>query len=149
VRGGAHLRSGSGNITGENVAGNVEASAGSGDLRFEMVEAGDLDITSGSGNISLRGVKGAIRARTGSGNVEARGEQKGDWHLHSSSGNITVELPQNAGFELDARSGSGNIETAREVTVQGTLSRRSIRGRAGSGGPLLEVSTSSGSIYLR
>jgi len=33
--------------------------------------------------------------------------------------------------------------------VQGTLSRHDIRGKAGSGGPLLELHTSSGSIYLR
>jgi DUF4097 and DUF4098 domain-containing protein YvlB len=149
THGNARLHSGSGNIRGEDLSGGIEATAGSGDLKFELAGPGDVDATTGSGNITVRGAKGAVRARTGSGNVEARGEQGGEWHLHSSSGNVTVELPPNAGFELNARSSSGNIQTDRTLTVQGTISRREIHAKSGNGGPLLEVSTSSGSIYLR
>jgi DUF4097 and DUF4098 domain-containing protein YvlB len=149
ARGGARLSSGSGNVSGENVGGPVTASSGSGSVRLELTGAGDVEASSGSGNIVLRGAKGAVRAHTGSGNVEARGEQGGDWHLRTGSGNVTVELPSGAGFELDAHSGSGSIQTEREIAVQGTLSRRDIHGRAGGGGPLLELHTSSGNIYLR
>ena len=149
ARGGARISSGSGNVTGENVAGPVTASSGSGTVRLELTGAGDVEASSGSGNIVLRGVKGTVRAHTGSGDIEARGEQRGEWHLRTGSGNVSVELPPGAGFELDAHSGSGNIQTEREIMVQGTLSQREIRGRAGSGGPLLELKTSSGNIYLR
>jgi DUF4097 and DUF4098 domain-containing protein YvlB len=116
---------------------------------LELTGPGDVEASSGSGNIRIHGVKGAVRGSTGSGNIEATGEQQGEWHLRTGSGNVTVELPKGASFELDAHSGSGSIQTDREITVQGTLSRREIHGRAGSGGPLLELRTSSGSIYLR
>lgn len=148
-RGGARVSAGSGNVTAEAVAGPVRASSGSGSVRVEVSGPGDVEATSGSGNIRVRGVKGALRGSTGSGDIEAAGEQKGEWRLRTGSGNVTVSLPQNAGFELDAHTGSGTIQTDREITVQGTLSRRDIHGRAGSGGPLLELRTSSGSIYLR
>ena len=126
----------------------LDASTGSGDFTATGVQL-EISGHTGSGNIRVRGIKGAMRASTGSGDVEASGEQHGDWHLRTGSGNVTVELPKGAGFELDAHSGSGSIQTDREIVVQGTLSHRDIHGRAGSGGPLLELRTSSGSIYLR
>jgi DUF4097 and DUF4098 domain-containing protein YvlB len=149
ARGGARISSGSGNVRAEGVAGSVRASAGSGSVRLELSGAGDVEASSGSGNVVVHGAKGAVRASTGSGDVEAHGEQRGEWRLHTGSGNVSVELPPGASFELDAHTGSGTIQTDREITVQGTLSRRDIHGRSGSGGPLLELRTSSGSIYLR
>ena len=149
ARGGARLSTGSGNVTVENVSGGVNASSGSGTVRLEMNGAGDVEASTGSGNIVLRGANGAVRAHTGSGDVEAHGEQRGEWHLRTGSGNLRVELPPGVGFELDAHSGSGTIQTEREIAVQGTLSRRDIHGKAGGGGPLLELRTSSGNIYLR
>jgi len=149
ARNGAQLRAGSGNVTAESVSGGVRAASGSGTVRLELIGAGDVDAQSGSGNIRIHGAKGAVRGSTGSGDIEATGEQQGEWHLRTGSGNVSVELPKGAGFELDAHTGSGTIQTDREIMVQGTLSRHDIRGKAGSGGPLLELHTSSGSIYLR
>jgi len=149
ARGGGRVSAGSGNVTAEGVAGPVRASSGSGNVRVELTGPGDVEATSGSGNIRVHGVKGSLRGSTGSGDIEATGEPQGEWHLRTGSGNVSVELPKGAGFELDAHSGSGTIQTDREITVQGTLSRHDIHGRAGSGGPLLELRTSSGSIYLR
>jgi DUF4097 and DUF4098 domain-containing protein YvlB len=149
ARGGAHASAGSGNVTVTDVAGSVRASSGSGNVRVELAGQGDVEATSGSGNIRIRGVKGSLRGSTGSGDIEAAGEQQGDWHLRTGSGNVSVELPKGASFELDAHSGSGSIQTDHEIAVQGTLSRHEIHGRSGSGGPLLELRTSSGSIYLR
>jgi DUF4097 and DUF4098 domain-containing protein YvlB len=149
ARGGGRLSSGSGDITAQGVAGALRASSGSGNVRVELSGPGDVEATSGSGNIRVNGIKGALRGSTGSGDIEASGEQHGDWNLRTGSGNVTVELPKGAGFELDAHSGSGTIQTDREITVQGTLSHHDIHGRAGAGGPLLVLRTSSGSIYLR
>jgi len=149
ARSGARLSSGSGNVRADGVAGSIKATSGSGGVHLELNGPGDVEATSGSGNVSVHGAKGALRASTGSGDVEARGEQTGEWRLHTGSGNVTVELPKSAGFELDAHTGSGNIQTDREIMVQGSLSKHDIHGRAGNGGPLLELRTSSGSIYLK
>lgn len=149
ARGGGRLVAGSGNVTAEGVAGALHASSGSGNVRVDMSGPGEVEASSGSGNIRVHGIKGALRGSTGSGDIEAAGEQQGDWHLRTGSGNVTIELPKGAGFELDAHSGSGTIETDREILVQGTLGRRELHGKAGGGGPLLELRTSSGSIYLR
>jgi len=149
ARGGGQLRAGSGNVIADGVSGSLRASSGSGNVRIAESGAGDVEANSGSGNIRASGIKGGLRCSTGSGDIDASGEQHGDWNLRTGSGNVTVELPKGAGFELDAHSGSGSIQTDREIIVSGTLSHHDIRGRAGAGGPLLMVRTSSGSIYLR
>ncbi len=148
IRGRLHARTGSGTISGSGIAGAITASTGSGSVRLEQTAGGDADVQTGSGSIELTGVKGTLRARTGSGSIEARGEQTGEWRLHTGSGDVTVRLPQNAMFELDARSSSGSIYSERPITVQGTIGKHILRGKVGVGGPLLEVSTSSGSIRI-
>jgi hypothetical protein len=148
IKGNLHASTGSGNISASGLGGAVTAGTGSGSIRIEETGAGDFDVHTGSGGIEISGVKGAVRARTGSGNIEARGEQTGEWRLHTGSGNLTVRLPQNAAFELEAQSSSGNIYTDRPITVQGTIGKHELRGKVGAGGPLLELSTSSGSIRI-
>jgi len=48
-----------------------------------------------------------------------------------------------------ARTSSGNIETSHEISVQGKISPRELQGKVGAGGPLVELSTSSGGIQIR
>jgi hypothetical protein len=59
-----------------------------------------------------------------------------------------VGLPQNQGFDLDAHSNSGSIDTDFPVTVTGAVTKRSLRGSAQGGGPLLHVRTTSGGIAI-
>lgn len=148
IKGRVHATTGSGHITGSGLGGAVDAGTGSGSIRLEETGAGDFDVHTGSGTIELSGVKGSIRARAGSGNIEARGEQTGEWRLHTGSGNVTVRLPQSATFDLEARTSSGDIHTDRPITVQGTIGKHELRGKVGAGGPLLDLSTSSGSIRI-
>lgn len=86
--------------------------------------------------------------RTGSGGIRAQGEPVGDWRMHTGSGAITVHPPPQAAFELQARTSSGHVRTTHEITVQGILSPRELHGKARGGGPLIEATTSSGSVDI-
>lgn len=139
---------GSGSIRAIGISGGLVASTGSGSVRLEQASAGDVEVETGSGGIEMSGVKGSVRARTGSGSISAQGEPAGRWRLHTGSGTVTVRLPEKAAFDLDAQASSGNIETTHSITVVGTLGRHELRGKANGGGPLLELSTSSGNIHI-
>jgi len=104
--------------------------------------------STGSGRIELAGVNGPLRAGTGSGDITAQGELGGDWRLETGSGAVTINLPENASFDLYAHTDSGRISTKVPITTLGTISRNDYQGRAGSGGYLLEVKTSSGNIRI-
>ena len=148
VQGSVHASTGSGHIHALHIAGGFSGHTGSGGVEVEHTAAGDDEIETGSGGVHVRGARGSLRVRTGSGSISAQGEQKGDWRLHTGSGGVTVRLPQEATFDVDARTSSGHITFDHPVTVEGTLRPREIRGKVRGGGPRLEVSTSSGSIRI-
>jgi hypothetical protein len=149
IHGSVRASAGSGTIHATGIAGGLTASSGSGNVKLEQTAAGDVDISTGSGDVEIKGVKGGAKVSTGSGSITAQGDPTGDWRLHSGSGSVRVNFPSQAAFNLVARSSSGNIETSHEISVQGNISPRELRGKVGAGGPLVELSTSSGSIEIR
>ena len=148
IKGMVHAGSGSGTIHAEGVAGAMTASTGSGDIVLSQTGSGDVEASSGSGTVEINGVKGAVRVGTGSGNIRAQGTPTGNWRLRTGSGDLTVELPQQTSFELYAHTSSGSIDSKFPITVQGTISPRDLHGHVGSGGPTVELRTSSGTIHI-
>lgn len=148
VKGALTATTGSGNIRADGVAGEISANTGSGDVEMRQVAAGNVKVGTGSGNIKLHGVKGGLQAQAGSGDIQADGEPTSNWRLGAGSGNITLKMPSQASYDIDARTSSGTLKVARPVTVQGTMSRNRIQGKIGNGGPLLDLHTGSGDIYV-
>jgi hypothetical protein len=148
IKGSVHATTGSGGIRANGIAGGLSAHTGSGTVEYEQTAPGDVDIETGSGGIEMRGVHGSVHARAGSGHIMVDGAPTGDWRLHTGSGGVTLRLPADAGFELDASTGSGSVTTTHELTVSGTLNRHELRGKAHGGGPVIYASTSSGSIRV-
>lgn len=149
ARGALEARSGSGSISADAVEGPITARTGSGSIELEQTGTGDVAVESGSGRIRLRAIHGGLDVEARSGSVHVEGVVAGDWYVSSSSGRVTLVLPEDASFELDARTSSGHIDLDHPVTVQGRLSRKSIRGTVRGGGPRLEIDSRSGSIEIR
>lgn len=148
IGGRAEARAGSGTIRAMGIAGGFDARTGSGSVSFVQTAPGDVAIATGSGSVELRGVEGALHARTGSGRIAVEGRPTGTWDLEAGSGSIRLELPRDFAFDLDARTGSGSLDSKHPVTVQGTLDRGRLRGTVRGGGPLLRVRTGSGSVSI-
>jgi len=64
---------------------------------------------------------------------------------------VTVEMPENFGAELEARTGDGGVhlDGITLSNVSGELSRNRASGRIGAGGHTMRVRTGDGSINLR
>lgn len=149
IQGSVRASTGSGSIRAGRVGGGLTASTGSGNVTYQQAAAGSVEVETGSGNVAVENVKGSLRAETGSGRIEAGGDPSGSWELHTGSGGVTVRLPSQAAFDLYARTSSGSISVDHPITVQGTISRREIRGKVrGGGGFNLDVRTGSGSIRV-
>jgi DUF4097 and DUF4098 domain-containing protein YvlB len=149
----SELQTGSGSIRAQGIAGSTKASTGSGHIALEQRAAergapADVEAQTGSGGIELSGVFGSLRARTGSGGIRASGNPVRDWDIHAASGSVTLELAQDAAFDLHANTGSGSISVGPPVEVQGTVGRKDLRGKVRGGGSLVEVRTGSGSITI-
>ena len=148
VKGNVRAKTGSGSIRANGVAGGFEASTGSGNIVFEQTASGAVRAETGSGGIDLRSVHGSLEAKTGSGGIHADGDPTGAWTLHTGSGTVRLRFPQDASFDLNARTTSGSISVNHPVTVQGAISKKEVRGKVRSGGVPVEVATGSGDIEI-
>jgi len=148
IKGHARIHTGSGWIHGSGIAGGIVATTGSGDIRLEQTAPGDVRVETGSGTAEVSGVHGGLEARAGSGNITAAGDPTSAWSLHSGSGTLTVRLAPQTGFDLDAHTSSGEIITSQPITVQGTIGRGRMQGKARGGGVHLDLQTGSGDIHV-
>jgi DUF4097 and DUF4098 domain-containing protein YvlB len=149
IKAAVYAETGSGNIQASGIEGGFTASTGSGNVRLGQTASGPVNMETGSGNVEASGVQGALHAHTGSGDITINGSPGSDWKLDTGSGNITLQLPAQAAFDLYAHTGSGEVNTTREVTVQGKIGRHELRGKVGGGGALVDLGTGSGDIHIK
>jgi hypothetical protein len=155
IRGEVHLTSGSGDIRALEVGSPFYVRTGSGSVRLiESSSQGDASssggkVSTGSGSIQVSGVSGPLGVVTGSGDVTVQGSATGDWNLGTGSGTVVVHLPEHFSFNLDAHTDSGRILAPHlSITLQGSIGKGELRGRVGSGGPLVKLRTGSGDIQV-
>jgi DUF4097 and DUF4098 domain-containing protein YvlB len=129
------------------------------------------DLNTSDGSIEVRGFDGALHARSSDGSLTVSGRfddlrldtsdgsitlevQRGskvatDWRLHSSDGSIRAALPEDLSAEVRLSTGDGSIHSDLSINdVHGPMSKQSMTGKLNSGGRLLEIRTSDGSIHL-
>ena len=97
-----------------------------------------------------------LKARSGDGSVRIQADEgsgrAGDWDIVTGDGTVTLEVADDFGAELDARTGDGRVRV-RGVDVD---NRRVVAGsaasstaRIGDGGRQVRVRTGDGSIIVR
>lgn len=149
LKGEVHVHTGSGNIEAREISGSFNAEAGSGDIRVEGNMASDFRVRTGSGNVEARTVTGGLHVEAGSGDITVDGSPTQAWEVKTGSGNVRLRLPGEAGFNLEASTGSGELVVNHPVTIQGNLrSKHLVSGVVHGGGPALTVHTGSGDVEI-
>jgi len=170
IRGNVEVKTTSGDVVISNVQGDLAWSSTSGDLDLVNL-VGDLDLHTTSGEVSGQEINGDIKANSVSGDLAFLDSQGGLSYLHTVSGKIRAELkvidkdvssmslstvsggitlylPENASFDLDISTVSGEINTGFKVLID-SVSKRKLQGEVGAGGITIELNTISGDISLR
>ncbi|MGB7022604.1 MAG: DUF4097 family beta strand repeat-containing protein [Candidatus Acidiferrales bacterium] len=149
--GNLRISTGDGSITAHGLKGEVRLHSGDGHIDGDDFD-GALHADSGDGHITVRGRFDKLTLESGDGSVNAEAASgskiQDGWSLRSGDGSITVRLPDGLNADLDAHTGDGSITLDFPVTVSGSLSRTTIHGKIGSGGPPLMVRTGDGSIHI-
>jgi DUF4097 and DUF4098 domain-containing protein YvlB len=154
VHGHLDLRTSDGSIRARDIGGDMLLETHDGSVVLDGI-AGDLDLTTGDGSVSVSGKPGALKLKTGDGSITLRAESgtvmKDDWSVSTGDGGVTLYLPSDFAAEVDAHTGDGTIRSELDVRGgdNGENERRTLRGRIGTGGKLLKVRTSDGSIRLK
>jgi Toastrack DUF4097 len=132
------------------VDGNAEAHTSGGPIEVRSLEGSLLARTSGGG-IRIDGISGRVDAHTSGGSIHAdfaRGDAQGG-ELETSGGSIHVALDPSVNLSVDAATSGGSVSSELPLNdVVGKISSSSLHGSLGSGGPLLKLRTSGGSIHI-
>ncbi len=150
VRGDVRLDTSGGSIRAEGIDGNLVAKSSGGGIHAAGI-GGDATVKTSGGSVEVFDVAGVIEAHSSGGPVRASftsGNGSGGT-LSSSGGGITATIDPAVALDIDAHTSGGRVTFDMPITVQGPISRNSLRGELNGGGPTLKLRSSGGSIRLR
>jgi Toastrack DUF4097 len=135
-------------VTARALLGNLRVRTSSGAVDATLVGTGDADVEAGSSAIRLRGLRGGLIAKSQSGRVSLEGGPTRAWDASTGSSSVEIGLGAAASVTVDVRSRSGSVSIA-GIPMQGSVSKGRAAGSIGGGGPLLRVTSGSGSIRIK
>jgi DUF4097 and DUF4098 domain-containing protein YvlB len=161
TNGALHFRRIEGRIEGRTSNGTIELSRCEGDARLNStngriegdLEYGVVDARTSNGDIELRLAKldgkGSLRTATSNGRIEVTLDAGHDLTASTSNSSITVYLPASANADLRARTSHSKISSDFDMSHEiEDDDHRTLDARIGSGGPVIDLTTSNGSIHV-
>jgi hypothetical protein len=131
------VQTSNGSIRAEDIRGSFEATTSNASIHASQIDPEPHKL---------------LRLETSNGKVELTLDhpKDNDLRIKTSNASILLRLPAGAGGQLRARTSNSSISTDFDVTVKsGQMSKSHMEGTIGSGGPLLELITSNGSIKIQ
>jgi DUF4097 and DUF4098 domain-containing protein YvlB len=172
VQGSARLETSNGSVRLRKLAGRLEVKTSNGAIEGEDLEceavlrtsngairigrmSGSVDATTSNGSINVRidkpGPRQPMRFESSNGSIEVAFESLADNDVRANTSNssITLRLPAAARARLRAHTSHGSIHSDFDVATKGsTLEKNELDGEIGGGGPLLNLSSSNGTIRV-
>jgi uncharacterized ubiquitin-like protein YukD len=121
----------------------------SGDLHAGNL-AGPLRLTTRSKDIRLEDVSGDVRLQDENGTVEVAMRSLGNVQITNRKGDILMTVPLKAGFQLDARTRNGEVQSDfGEIKIDSAHDQSTGSGTVGGGGSHVVLSNDHGTIEIR
>jgi DUF4097 and DUF4098 domain-containing protein YvlB len=128
---------------------NGDLDLDSGDLSASDV-VGPVRLSTRAKDVRLTGVAGDVRLQDEDGSVELHMTKLGSVQLENRKGDVQIYVPDKAGFQVDARSRGGDVETDfNELKSDNHDEQATLTGTVGGGGPHLVVTNEHGTIEIR
>jgi DUF4097 and DUF4098 domain-containing protein YvlB len=128
---------------------NGDLDLDSGDLQASDV-VGPVRLSTRAKDVRLTGVAGDVRLQDENGSVELHLSKLGSVQVENRKGDVQIYVPDKAGFQVDARSRGGDVETDFDgLKVDNREDQATATGTVGSGGPHLVVTNEHGTIEIR
>ena len=134
-----------------DIDGQVVGRTSNGRIRVERVKGG-LQLTSSNGGVTAEvgRTDRPVRIETSNSSVDLSMPSNftNDVRVDTNNGSITVHLPSSVNARVMARTSNSSITSDHELRVQGEISKNRMDAVIGSGGPLIDLTTSNGAIRL-
>jgi hypothetical protein len=169
--GDARVKTSNGGVRLYRFAGNVQVGTSNGSIDLQDFSGG-ANLNTSNGGVKAYGVRGFLEVTTTNAPIEASVERleanrplrlktsNGPLRLEvddlngndvigqSSNGSITLKLPGNTNARLKAGTSNSSVSCDFDLRGSVTQSKTRLEGLLGAGGPLIDLSTSNGSIRV-
>lgn len=144
-------RTSNGSIDLSDVTGDTSVHTSNGGIKAD-VKKGNFEASTTNGSITARLLETdsrPVRLESSNGHIDLTMDAAREVHADTSNSSIVVRMPSSAGATVRAHTSNAPITTDFDVSVHGgLLSKHRLEGNIGSGGPLLDLGTSNGSIKI-
>jgi hypothetical protein len=151
LRGTLDAQTSNGGLEVFNIEGDVSAHTSNGRVRVEHV-LGGLEVSSSNGGVTadVERADRPVRIGTSNSSVELTlpAQFASEVRIDTNNGGITVHMPSTMNARVMARTSNSRITSDFEMRTQGEINRNHLDGIIGSGGPLIDLTTSNGHIRL-
>jgi hypothetical protein len=151
LKGSLHAETSNGPVELQDIDGAVDVQTSNGHIRAEGIRgAFDASTSNSSIHATLEKVDGAVRVQSSNGGIDLTlpTNLQSAVRAHTSNSGITLHLPGEVNARLSAGTSNASISTDFEMRMRGEITKHHIEGTIGSGGPLLDLSTSNGPIRI-
>jgi phage baseplate assembly protein gpV len=142
------LSTANGEIRVRGSQGALSAITTNGDIDVSAVR-GPVKAHTTNGEIRLARIEGLADAMTTNGSVAAEVialPARGAMAFETTNGNLALTLPREVHANIEANTTNGKIAVNYNVTSQGVVSSKQIRGAIGGGGVRIRLETTNGNI---
>ncbi len=168
-KGPARFKSSNGAIRAEKFHGALDAQTSNGPIEFDEVD-GDVTAHTSNGHIRVDAIRGSLDAETSNSGIKATvlhadrevraetrngaielnlpGGLSSGVRAHTSNSGITIRLSDPVNVRLLAHTSNSSISSDFDARSHGEVRRNEFDGSIGSGGPLLDLSSSNGPIRI-
>jgi DUF4097 and DUF4098 domain-containing protein YvlB len=130
----------------------LEVASVSGDVDIRGVSAPELEVSSVSGDVKVSDAscdRASLESVSGDIGYQGTLAPSGRYEFKAHSGDLRISIPGDTGFELEAGSFSGEIESDFPLTVHSLKGdRRKLSGVYGDGSAFIEATTFSGDVRI-
>ncbi|HLJ15142.1 MAG TPA: DUF4097 family beta strand repeat-containing protein [Bryobacteraceae bacterium] len=153
LQGDLDAQTSNGRIEAHDTHGNCFLHTSNGRIEAEDAGKGAFEATSSNGSVHVRlsepDPDHPVKIETSNGSIDLALESAREVRSRTSNSSITLHLPESLNAHLRARTSNSSINSDFDVTVHGgTLSKHSLDGDIGKGGPLIDLVTSNGGIKI-
>ncbi len=154
----------SGDIQLSHVAGSVHFRSSRTDMQFVKLDgdlsmngddlhanaiSGPFTLSTQTKDVHLDGVTGGVHIDDHRADIEVQTKTPlGNVDITTTGGEINLGLPDNAGFQVDARSDQGEIQSDFGLSLNNQSTNATASGTVGKGGPQVRLRTDRGTIQI-
>ena len=154
LKGSIEAQTSNGTIDAEDIDGNANLHTSNGAIRSEVAH-GSFEAVTSNGSISARlkdpATNWPVRVESSNGHVELTldTDKLPEVRAHTSNSSIVLRLPTSANARVQAHTSHSNVTSEfEELRPERTRRHSDLDGTIGRGGPLMDLSSSNGSIKI-